>query len=122
MDGRKAAAVLGVSPRATKREISRAFRAGAKVHHPDACGSDGAFIALRAAFDVLHPHAPDDWPLGRRGPTWFEPAPDHTIDLTDSAGARRRPTRTGPSQAGQPCDTSGMTFADHLDAQLQRLR
>ena len=61
MDGRSAAAALGVGPQATKDEIRRAFRARAKLAHPDAAGSAGsdeAFIALRAAFAMCSGVAP----------------------------------------------------------------
>lgn len=42
--------VLGVSPQATKADIVNAYRALAKVHHPDAGGTDEAFTRLRRAY------------------------------------------------------------------------
>ena len=62
MDGRTAAAVLGISQGATRGEIRRAFRARAKLAHPDAHGTDEAFVVLRAAADLLLASAPVDAP------------------------------------------------------------
>jgi len=59
MDGRTAAAVLGITQGATRDEIRRAFRARAKIVHPDAHGTDEAFVALRAAADLLLATAPE---------------------------------------------------------------
>ena len=62
MDGSTAAAVLGVAPGATRAELRRAFRARAKLAHPDsglAAGSDDAFVTLRTAFEQLDAAAPD---------------------------------------------------------------
>lgn len=42
---------LGVSREATQEEIRNAFRALAKVHHPDAGGKSEDFIRLRKAYD-----------------------------------------------------------------------
>ncbi len=53
MDGPTAAAVLGITQGATRDEIRRAFRARAKTAHPDAHGTDEAFVTLRAAADLL---------------------------------------------------------------------
>lgn len=58
MDGRTAAAVLGITQGATRDEIRRAFRARAKLAHPDANGTDEAFVTLRAAADLLLAAAP----------------------------------------------------------------
>lgn len=58
MDGRTAAAVLGITQGATRDEIRRAFRARAKTAHPDAHGTDEAFVTLRAAADLLLATAP----------------------------------------------------------------
>lgn len=43
--------VLGVAPQATKAEIVNAYKALAKVHHPDAGGSSADFQRLRAAYE-----------------------------------------------------------------------
>ena len=46
--------VLGVSPEATEKEISRAYRKLAKQYHPDAHpGSEDRFKEISAAYDVL---------------------------------------------------------------------
>ncbi len=46
--------VLGVSPEATEREITRAYRKLAKQYHPDANpGSEDRFKEISAAYDVL---------------------------------------------------------------------
>lgn len=44
--------VLGVGRSATKAEIVNAFRALAKVHHPDAGGREEDFRRLRAAYEA----------------------------------------------------------------------
>lgn len=43
--------VLGVEPTADKRAIQNAYRALAKVHHPDAGGDAEMFKRLRAAYE-----------------------------------------------------------------------
>lgn len=43
--------VLGVSPQATKAEIINAYKALAKVHHPDVGGNSSDFQRLRAAYE-----------------------------------------------------------------------
>jgi hypothetical protein len=43
--------VLGVTPDATKRDVQNAFRALARVHHPDIGGNEEDFKKLRAAYD-----------------------------------------------------------------------
>jgi molecular chaperone DnaJ len=46
--------VLGVSPEATEKEITRAYRKLAKQYHPDANpGSEDRFKEISAAYDVL---------------------------------------------------------------------
>ena len=46
--------VLGVSPEATEKEITRAYRKLAKQYHPDANpGSEDKFKEISAAYDVL---------------------------------------------------------------------
>jgi len=46
--------VLGVSPEATEKEITRAYRKLAKQYHPDANpGSEDRFKKISAAYDVL---------------------------------------------------------------------
>ena len=132
MDGRTAAATLGVDRHASKDELRRAFRARAKELHPDANprGSASDFIALRRAFDVLLTTAPD----GPSRPAAARPArsasstspfeawsaaPAPTIDLAD---APVRPARSRPA-AGidrRPRDHRGLTFEDHLVAALAR--
>jgi len=131
MDGRSAAAALGVGPQATKDEIRRAFRARAKLAHPDAAGSAGsdeAFIALRAAFELLLPIAPEEPELpSRSGPArtadrWMTAAsadrPRPTVVLTDLRRTVAR--RTAPAAARQDPerDARGLSFDDHLAAAM----
>lgn len=145
MDGHTAAATLGVGPQATKDEIRRAFRARVKRVHPDVAahsraghtgaggtgagpgpgqerpGSSDAFLALRAAFDLLVAAAPEIgvspsrnaeasgpaavcWSLGA------VPAPRATvIDVVDIP--RPAPNHT-------PAPRRAMSFDDHLAAAL----
>jgi hypothetical protein len=44
--------VLGVTPKATAAEIRNAFRALARVHHPDAGGDPADFRRLREAYEM----------------------------------------------------------------------
>ena len=47
-------AALGVSPDASDKEITKAYRKLARKHHPDAAGGDEArFKAISAAYDVV---------------------------------------------------------------------
>lgn len=43
--------VMGIKPDATREDVRNAFRALAKVHHPDAGGNEEDFKRLRKAFD-----------------------------------------------------------------------
>lgn len=43
--------VLGVEPDATKSDVQNAFRALARIHHPDVGGNDEDFKRLRSAYD-----------------------------------------------------------------------
>lgn len=43
--------ILGVGREATKEEIRNAFRALAKIHHPDVGGDSNDFVRLRRAYD-----------------------------------------------------------------------
>jgi len=112
MDKRSAAVVLGVAFGASKQEIRQAYRALAKRTHPDALGSDRAFVTLRAAFDELYPSAPAEisrqndpsvprrgWPSELTTPTAVTP----TVDLTDV-----RPSRP---LASTPRTTAGAASA-----------
>lgn len=45
--------VLGVSPTATWEEIEKAYRAKAKVHHPDRGGDEDAMRALNDVYALL---------------------------------------------------------------------
>jgi len=45
--------LLGVSPRASKELIKRAYRISAKGSHPDSGGSDAAFIKTQMAYETL---------------------------------------------------------------------
>lgn len=46
-----ALAALGLAPPCTVADVRRAFRERAKTAHPDAGGSDAAFIALRRSYE-----------------------------------------------------------------------
>jgi hypothetical protein len=127
MDGRTAAAVLGVAPGATRNEITRAFRAKAKLAHPDGSGSDEAFIALRRAYEILRDQAPASPPRTQpaRCHSWFRPPTTATVDLTDSpipprARASRSAAGNGAGNGARSPrrDRRGLTFDDHLRAQL----
>lgn len=50
MDGTTALAVLGLEPGASRHEIRSAFRAQAKLAHPDHDGAAGTFVALLDAY------------------------------------------------------------------------
>ena len=43
--------ILGVKAEATKAEIINAYKAMAKVHHPDTGGTQEAFVKLRKAYE-----------------------------------------------------------------------
>lgn len=83
MDGRTAAAVLGITQGATRDEIRRAFRARAKLAHPDAHGTDEAFVTLRAAADLLLAAAPQG------------PAPQATFRTEPAAPVAPAPAAPG---------------------------
>jgi hypothetical protein len=131
MDGRSAAATLGVGPQATKDEIRRAFRARAKLAHPDAAGpagSDEAFIALRAAFELLLPIAPEE-PARPCGPgparatdRWMTAtsADRHrpTVLLTDLRRTVARRPAPAPARPEPARDARGLSFDDHLAAAM----
>ncbi len=134
MDGRTAAATLGVGPRATRDEIRQAFRAKAKFLHPDAgaAGSAERFINLRLATEHLLANAPEtiqspgaSSPERSGTPSRFDTSivgatrPGRAIDLTDSI-RRARPHR-GPGER-QPVtrDARGLSFEDHLAAALSQ--
>lgn len=135
MDGRTAAAVLGITQGATRDEIRRAFRARAKTAHPDAHGTDEAFVTLRAAADLLLAAAPAarttvavgagtgsdpaeaHGAVGRRARWELRPTarPGVAIDLTDRpVGARAHRSRPAPAAA------SAAAFARLLEAELAR--
>jgi curved DNA-binding protein CbpA len=58
MDGRRARRVLGVASDAEPAEIHRAFRARARVVHPDHGGATSAFAELVDAFTALRTPRP----------------------------------------------------------------
>ncbi|MEZ5412371.1 MAG: DnaJ domain-containing protein [Acidimicrobiales bacterium] len=106
MDGRTAAAVLGIAQGATRDEIRRAFRARAKIAHPDAHGTDEAFVTLRAAADLLLALAPDR--PGRRADT---PGVDGSAPLHCAATGPTVTTGTagtaGPATTRPPAGAAG---------------
>lgn len=132
MDGRTAAATLGVGPRATRDEIRQAFRAKAKFLHPDAgvAGSAERFINLRLATEQLLANAPEatetatpSSSAGTPGPfessTIGRTRPGRAIDLTDSI-RRARPQRAPGQRQPVTRDARGLSFEDHLAAALAR--
>ncbi|CAN7765964.1 DnaJ domain-containing protein [Paenibacillus sp. LjRoot153] len=46
-------AILEVYPSASSEDIKKAFRAKAKIHHPDVGGNEESFKAIKDAFDIL---------------------------------------------------------------------
>src|SRR2546423_15440119 len=62
-------AVLGLDEGATLGQVRRAYRAKAKVAHPDCGGDRAGFEALKAAFDAVRPLAAvDPAPVTHRRP------------------------------------------------------
>jgi len=126
MDGRTAAATLGVGPRATRDEIRQAFRAKAKFLHPDAgvAGSAERFINLRLATEQLLADAPGVTERPARSGRFEGSTADPTrsgrgLDLTDSI-RRARASRTPGPQRPVTRDAKGLSFEDHLAAALSR--
>lgn len=68
-DAAKAARLLGVPPDAPADVLRRAWRAAARREHPDHGGTPERFIAVTAAYELLHARTTDD---PRTGPP---PAP-----------------------------------------------
>jgi hypothetical protein len=127
MDGRRAAAAtLGVRPGATKKEIRRAFRARARLAHPDTVGSNEAFIALRQAVDLLLPTAPDE----RHDPItppchWMRTpvsAPGPRLDATDVRRRPLGPVSSNRSPMTPKQDGQGLSFDEHLARALASQR
>jgi hypothetical protein len=85
MDGRRARIVLGVADDAGPDDIRRAFRARARVTHPDRGGDRHAFNDLVAAAHALRP-VPATVPAAPALPAARGP-----VDLYDSPA--RRPAR-----------------------------
>ncbi len=96
MDGRTAAAVLGITQGATRDEIRRAFRARAKTAHPDAHGTDEAFVTLRAAADLLLAAAPAAPTADRTTNDPSSPAP---VDAVPGMAAMAMASAAGPTGA-----------------------
>jgi DnaJ domain len=120
MDGATAAAVLGVSERATGEEIRRAFRARAKFAHPDGAGTEDAFVALRAAFEYLLQALPvASLSPDRRWPGATGPIRPASIDLTDTR-PRGRPVSSVVATNPRSTAQSGRRFAAVLAAELAR--
>lgn len=108
MDGSTAAAVLGITQEATRDEIRRAFRARAKLAHPDAHGTNEAFVTLRAAADLLlatAPHRPNPRATFRTDPAPVSaPAPAVPTPAPVDAPA----CDAGPSAAAGPSGACGV--------------
>ena len=122
MDGRPAAAVLGVEPGADRTEIRRAYRALAKRAHPDTSGeldSAPTFRLVQRAFEVLDNLAVHQ--IASRGatPGWERstPSPRGRVDRRDcrprANSAHQRSSTAQPAR-----DRKGWTFDDHLEAAL----
>ena len=111
--------VLGVSPEATEKELTRAYRKLAKQYHPDANpGSEDRFKQISGAYEVLgDPEKRKEYDevrrlgplaggLGRRGPAAGNGGFDfHIDDLGDLFGSifnRGRDQRTTTSSWGGP--------------------
>lgn len=114
MDGRTAAAVLGITQGATRDEIRRAFRARAKIVHPDARGSDEAFVTLRAAADLLLAAAPAR-PAPRGTPWRRGPAPVDATGpvVTIASGSPASASATIGVAAGRQADQSAAGWIRH---------
>lgn len=48
--------LLGVSPSASWKEVEKAYKAKAKVHHPDLGGDEDAMRALNEAYQYIKKH------------------------------------------------------------------
>jgi hypothetical protein len=91
--------VLGVAPTATRDEITAAYRARARVLHPDTGASDPAaeeqFVRVATAYRVLTGPQRDEYDRARRRGQVGRPVPSAAVgrraDATDH-GARRAPT------------------------------
>lgn len=72
MDSRKDYyAVLGVSQDATQKEIKKAFRNLAKIHHPDKGGDTEKFKKINEAYEVLcDPEKRRKYDFSRQGGGW----------------------------------------------------
>jgi hypothetical protein len=104
MDGTTALAVLGLAPGASASQIKAAFRARAKLVHPDRHGGAEGFLALRQAYETATAHAasPDDRDAGPGRAPALGAAAERQLHLdrpavldTDRTAAlpRRRPAR-----------------------------
>ena len=128
MDVATAFAVLGVPSTATKPEIRIAYRAKAKWAHPDAQGSNQAFVQLSAAFDTAYSAAPfaerkdakpatsktDFGVVGRASNTGSGWVTDSTIKQPTIVLSDIEPRATKPTEYGPP----GLSFDHFLQTQL----
>lgn len=70
MDRSHALSVLGLKENATLKDIKSAYRAKAKLLHPDKGGSEVAFIELNNAYGLLTGRKQVRKPTGQHGQQW----------------------------------------------------
>jgi molecular chaperone DnaJ len=95
-------ATLGVSPDATAKEITSAYRRLAKAHHPDASGGeDSRFKEISAAYDVI-------------GDDNKRPEYDEARRLAASGAFTSPGGYSGYSSTGSPFDGADFDLSDLL--------
>ncbi|MGO1052214.1 J domain-containing protein [Crossiella sp. CA198] len=102
--------LLGVGRTATAAEIKTAYRALAKVMHPDAGGTSGSFRLLREAYETLNdPDRRADYDRGETEDDWDEEEDwidESDIEVTVDAP---EPPRRGTRQRARPWPRTGST-------------
>jgi len=117
-DLRTAQRMLGVDHRATRQDVTRAYRRAAKRHHPDAGGDASAFRALDAAYRLALQAArqPTHHPyIGSLADARPNPAAQRVqVARPRPADASARLTRQARVTSARP------TFAELLERELAR--